>query len=88
MRGIVFSGGTSEENYQAAFDLDGVVFPVVYPNGAPGTTRYADPVRHPNGSTWAYPADEVSEPILVAAEQGPIVELTQSEWFPPPPMPE
>lgn len=88
MRGIVFSAGTSEENYQAAFGLDAVVFPIVFPNGAPGTTRYADPVRHPGGVMWAYPADEVSEPILVAEELGTVVELEAASWSPPPPMPE
>ena len=95
-KGIIYSVGTSEENQAAAAAEDAFVFPVLVPTPDEYTTRYADPIprRAPPELThqWAYPADEASEPVLLAAARGPVVDLPDEDWMPgpppPPPMPE
>lgn len=86
MRGIVYSSGTSEENYQSAFDVDAIVFSAFFGGSPPqGTTRYADPVgpQYVDGLSWLYPTDEMSELILEAAGKGPFVEMDPEVWFAP-----
>lgn len=86
MRGIVYSAGTERENYQAAFDVDAIVFAAFFgDNPPPGTERYADPIgpKYADGVSWIYPTDEVSEPILTAAGKGPFEEMDPEAWYEP-----
>lgn len=86
-RGVVFSEGTSEENQAAANALDALVFPILCPDPDPITYCYEEAIENPSTpGEWAYPVDDDSEPLIVAAGKL-VVNLEPLGYFPPPVFP-
>lgn len=88
MRGIIFSSGTSQENYQAAYDVDIPLFAAFFGGNPPeGTYRIEDPIGPfwLDSKTWCYPVGPDFEELANSLSLGTIVDVSWEDVYPPVP---